>query len=363
MPTTMRQGRIQRARKAPRTVKSHEHEQLPARNPPRTVQASQELDIRDDPPPAYEALGYPALIASHGAPELADSPFTLYPGVRGGYAAFEQHGVGTLPAAIPEHVKQRALRAMTDGSGEITKAGAAKAEQRDKGSILALLTDTPVWAAVCEMLGSEPRDKRGEVQAQIQVAVRVPGELSGGYRSKEDALTAFPPRGWHIDGLTVPHCPNQAQNMSLLVGICLSDTPERLMGSVGCFPGSHQAIADAVARTPDGVKKLTTDANLDFQKAPHGEREASMKRRIQQFVNLRDLNAPVALCPSSGDAYVMHYQTIHFAEPNFSSKPRIAVYFRVYHPSRPAHSSNPYTLAGDQIWAELPGVTDRGQCQ
>jgi hypothetical protein len=56
-----------------------------------------------------------------------------------------------------------------------------------------------------------------------------------------------------------------------------------------------------------------------------------------------------------GMACLLHYQSIHFVQPNTGAEDRVMVYFRVTHPRRQPDSFCPEAL--ENIFVEMPGLS------
>merc|ERR1711879_720215 len=121
------------------------------------------------------------------------------------------------------------------------------------------------------------------------------------------------PEDMHIDG--VDEVTGEIRNFSLLVGIPLDPTIETFTGNFGVIPGSHVSLQEGLRK--EGVEALCTGT-------------PEWKRELQRMV-VTDSSTfePLRVCV--GQAYLAHYQTTHFIQPNVRGcKRRRVLYFRIW---------------------------------
>merc|ERR1712146_242723 len=107
------------------------------------------------------------------------------------------------------------------------------------------------------------------------------------------------------------------------------------MGNFGVFPGSHLRLQDAFRK--EGIDALRGD----------------WKTALWRMASL-DSEKPLPLCVNLGQAYIAHYQTVHFAQPNYRGvEPREVIYFRVWPKGRTDwRATEPSSMLN--IWKEFP---------
>merc|ERR1719388_364389 len=102
-------------------------------------------------------------------------------------------------------------------------------------------------------------------------------------------------------------------NFTVLIGIPLDATTEKFSGNFGVFPGSHRRLEESLRA--EGLDSLRT---RDW-KEPLKRMSGAMTHPC----------VPLKAVP--GQAYIAHYQTVHFVMPNFHGcDPRRVMYYRVW---------------------------------
>jgi len=234
---------------------------------------------------------------------------------------FKENGFMVVPNVVPLSRIQLAQ----DALDRAERAGNAK----DAGSdpdVVACLKSTALSDVVHMLLPNA----MPQISAQVARVPRVPGDV-------EKLKKTWFPFDMHIDGL-VPKGP--LQNFALLVGIPLSATPELFMGNFGVCPGSHLRLQEAFRK--EGADPLyAVDWHEPLKRMSDAENHEFLPLRIEL-----------------GQAYVAHYQTVHFVQPNlFGDNPRSVLYFRIW-PTRDGTF-----LASDErkilnCWEEFPEVAN-----
>lgn len=154
-----------------------------------------------------------------------------------------------------------------------------------------------------------------------QIALRFPGDMC------PDGTCDFSPEGfenvrkhWHIDGCPSEFIPGVTdhwgtiKNFDALVGVILSDIPEKMSGEVAFYPGSHDALAQHF-RDHSGreLERVRQEGNRAL---PIGERtDATFGNR-----------SPTHVTGRAGDVVIANYMTAHFVAPNTAVDVRYAVY-------------------------------------
>lgn len=154
-----------------------------------------------------------------------------------------------------------------------------------------------------------------------QLALRFPGDacIGGGCECTPEHFEGVR-KGWHIDG-----CPNdfipgitdhygEVHNFDALVGILLSDVPQKMSGELCVYPGSHFVLAEHF-KQGSHLKDLAASGNSEL---PTGSSTDRLFKR------------PVVHCTGkAGDCFLANYMCAHLIAPNSSPHIRYAVYFRV----------------------------------
>jgi hypothetical protein len=248
---------------------------------------------------------------------------------------------GAVSPALVDAAKQSApIVAALGKAAQMPHVGQAWLTESSKHASLLALAE-PGWPAVCAILGCPDLPLPSSCQIAIKVGT-APGSAAAA-----QAPGALPPDS-HIDGLYAPDngVPiNTIHNFSLLLGVSLTDMPNPNMGNLGVFPGSHLALGRAV-----GQVGLVQAVGILSQGA------TSATQNVEQLVGgFHTLAPPQPLCGMQGMACLLHYQSIHFVQPNTGAEDRVMVYFRVTHPRRQPHSFCPEAL--ENIFVEMPGLS------
>jgi hypothetical protein len=238
---------------------------------------------------------------------------------------FRDNGFVMIPDAVPKDVIDAARNAcIRDGV-------------RDNGSpeVLAAVTQK-LWDIV-EMIVDKPVYPQ---KAQVAKVVKYMPEGEEAARSVEATKQFYFPQDMHIDGL-----PNEAtsdiNNFSCLLGIPLDATTIPFSGNFGVSPGSHVRIQNNAKK--DGYEGIRTNQWLDPLK-----KLAEVKD--YPFLGLRAV---------PGQAYIAHYQTVHFAMPNFhGADPRRVMYFRIWNDRGGKFTESTQNYAAiTNVFLEMPRIT------
>lgn len=231
-------------------------------------------------------------------------------------------GYVVLPGVVPPAMLKEAQREINHrlglGRAQTMDAYADArdywSEDTDTPAIMDLLFKTPLWELAQSPLGGEGTLTR---PATGQIALRFPAinNSHGGPAS-------------HIDGFYSPNAPTAISRFTMLAGVLLSDLPDKYMGNLTVYPGTHRQIAEYI--------KVNGTANL----------RAGLGRVI-------DLPEGVQIKGKAGDAVLCHYQLAHDKEQNLSHLIRYAAYWRLWH--KDAESCQLEGLT--DIWREWPAVT------
>jgi ectoine hydroxylase-related dioxygenase (phytanoyl-CoA dioxygenase family) len=111
---------------------------------------------------------------------------------------------------------------------------------------------------------------------------------------------------WHIDGQWESNIPQ----FSLLVGVYLTPCPEKGCGSLTVFPGSHRRVQSMLNEDYEGVC-------------------AQLRSKVAPALNTADDIAPIELSVEVGDVVLAHPLLAHRAGENWSSRTRLALYYRL----------------------------------
>jgi len=237
-------------------------------------------------------------------------------------------GQSAASAALQSPSVQQALqKAITGDGSDLWQSFGSKDPE-----VLALAA--AVWPTVEKMLGSAV-----PLPSHAQVAIKLPGDAP-------QPPGMIPPNA-HIDGLHTPFNgipAGEVRNFTLLVGVALTPTTTPNVGNFGVFPGSHFALSRA-------VKRIGLDAALQTLSSSTNGSDC-----VRKLVDLSKLAPPMPLLVDAGSAYLAHYQTIHYVQPNVNGDgPRVAVYFRVTRPGREGEARTyPAALADPML--EMPGL-------
>lgn len=229
-------------------------------------------------------------------------------------AFFRENGFLLLPNAVPLALLERARAA-------VAQAGSAAATSP---AVTTLLQDSGIWSFV-ESLVVEPMPP---TRAQVSSVERTPmAQEPSGYF----------PEDLHIDGVFED---GRIDNFALLVGVPLSAFPAPFMGNFGVFPGSHLRLQELFRS--EGPGAFRHESALGTWRA---KLRQMFEKEPYQLLNME-----------LGQAYIAHYQTVHFYHLNlWGADPRTVLYFRVW-PRRGVplggfmRSSEPRALA--DVWRE-----------
>lgn len=231
-----------------------------------------------------------------------------------------EDGYVVVPGVVPRPLIEEALREINHrlGLGR-TQTMDAYADSRDYWSddtdapaIMDLLQKSPLWELAEGFVGTGKLQK----PASGQIALRFPSvnNSHGGPAS-------------HIDGFYSPNANKTISRFTMLVGVLLSDLPEKYMGNFTAYPGTHRRIAEFI--------KAKGTAPL----------RAGLAGKI-------DLPEGVQIIGKAGDAILCHYQLAHDKEQNLSHLIRYAAYWRLWHVD--AERQQPQGLT--DIWMEWPPI-------
>jgi hypothetical protein len=215
---------------------------------------------------------------------------------------------------------------------------------------------------------------------------------------------------WHTDGLRQ----GKYHGFTLLVGVCLSDCLADFSGNLLLWPGSHvpihkslvgphggldldllarlllddeQGASSAPAPTPaagpaagsgscsgeagketpsvsnvqcntkqsnnEGETNTNTIKYTDTDTCTDTGTDKDMKLHENAPRNLPSLGLPLSMHLCAGDVILLHPDTAHCGGPNFSSRIRNMIYFRIKRPDI-RESDGQYR---EDMWADLPGVS------
>ncbi len=229
-------------------------------------------------------------------------------------------GYIVIPGVVPRPMIEEALREINHrlGLGR-TQTMDAYADSRDYWSddtdapaIMDLLLKSPLWDL------AESAVKPGKLLKPNsgQIALRFPSvnNSHGGPAS-------------HIDGFYSPNAKKSISRFTMLVGVLLNDLPDKYMGNLTVYPGTHRQIADYIKA--NGTSPLRT----------------GLAGKI-------DLPEAVQITGKAGDVVLCHYQLAHDKEQNLSHLIRYAAYWRIWHAD--AEKQQPEGLT--DIWMEWPEI-------
>ena len=144
---------------------------------------------------------------------------------------------------------------------------------------------------------------------------------------------------------------------TLLLGIPLQDCDGSTQrGNFSFVPGSHKAMARGASRKATEPSANFRDASPD---SPSAEAAAYCLKQadrpyeaIQKFVDLDMLAAPVQVMCKAGGAFLAHYLTLHYGQPNRDREASVTVYFRV----KAATNQWPKCLLRKHMFDDMPGL-------
>ncbi len=231
-----------------------------------------------------------------------------------------EDGYITVPGLVPPALVKEALREINHrlGLGR-TQTMDAYADARDYWSddvdapaIMDLLFKSPLWDLAEAPAGA------GKLQrpATGQIALRFPSvnNSHGGPAS-------------HVDGFYSPNANKTISRFTMLVGVLLSDVPEKYMGNLAVYPGTHRKIAEYIERSGSASLRAGLAGKIDLPEA-------------------------VQITGKAGDAVLLHYQLAHDKEQNLSHQIRYAAYWRIWHVDADAQQPEGLT----DIWREWPAL-------
>lgn len=220
-----------------------------------------------------------------------------------------------------------------------------KDPEKDDDAVLALAK--PLWPLVRAIVGEPELDPPGDAQVVVRCTAR--GEAAAAGEISRDV---------HIDGLhsrdsTIGE--NTVEPFTLLLGIPLQDCDGSTQrGNFSFVPGSHKAMARGASRKAKEASANfpSAQAAADCLKVP-GQSETPYAA-IQKFVDLDMLAAPVQVMCKAGGAFLAHYLTLHYGQPNTHGKAGVTVYFRV----KVAENRRqwPQCLLKEHMFTEMPGL-------
>lgn len=247
--------------------------------------------------------------------------------------ALFRDGYVVLPGLVPEQHVLQARRAVNRELGKPPTPAVVNRWHRKPDDFLehvygnpwvvALLHQTAIRAAVEQFVGPTHPLYGG------QVALRFPGF---GCPPSSFSPDPYWRRGWHIDGLDEEDRPKKGAvgNFTALVGVCLQDCMDDLMGNFCVFPGEHHRIAEFFQQ-PGAIDDVERRGDPAIRK-----------------VKLRREAQPTML--RAGDVVIAHYCLPHTIAPNTSAEIRYMIFFRF---NAAAHSPGSYRRAAlADIWCD-----------
>jgi hypothetical protein len=232
-----------------------------------------------------------------------------------------ENGYLVLPQLVPEKLTNVALRAINYSIGKgmdpkdvpAFRANSYCPELRNAPPIIDLLHKTPLWKVAESFIGKGKLRLAGPPQIALRFpAMETPGELHP-----------------HLDGMYSPNNrvkKGRIQSFTMLIGVFLSNIPNRFWGNFCVWPGTHLLFADYFRE--NGVESLLQ--GLPPIKMPE----------------------PEQILSQTGDAMICHYQLAHTVVLNVSPYVRYAVFFRLSHSDHETRK----TEAMLNPWLEWPGV-------
>lgn len=217
-----------------------------------------------------------------------------------------------------------------------------------------LFYGTKLYGFVTKLLGEDPApDFRGWAQvasvgpeqADIPdhpLELEVGQHVDFGHAHKP---CCHEPGGTHLD------------RFSMLLGVPFTAQPEDYMGNFGVFAGSHLKVAELFEqRGYDGMfvreDKFNDPSHPEY---PGAKFKHAFWRASQPSCNwgwMDNPGEPVALKLELGQAYIAHFNTLHWVQKNLRlTEPRNVVYFRIQHP-RAHHEYDQGAFAN--LWKDYP---------
>jgi Phytanoyl-CoA dioxygenase (PhyH) len=224
--------------------------------------------------------------------------------------SFVSEGYVVVPDVVSAQLRGRALRAInaalgTAGSERVANYVFSGHENCDPlqhaPELLDLLTQSPAFSL------AEQLTEAGALVPVFccQLATRFP-DLGEPWSFPTPHLDGIPNR---TNGLPA----GELYPFSVLVGVFLSDVPERQCGNFVVFPGGHRVVQDYARNHPEGW----------FDDEGYGPPPMGLPPLA--------LDKPTELIAGAGDVVLTHYQLPHSVAPNLSPNIRYAVYYRLGH--------------------------------
>lgn len=234
---------------------------------------------------------------------------------------FRDNGFVIIPNAVSAQLLEAA-------SAAVNRMGVRDNESEE---VLSALRDSSVWEVV-KMLVEDPQFPKA---CQVAKVPRIKSDFD-----PEMTKLGYFPTDMHIDGLP-SMATDDIMNFTCLVGIPLDPSTELFAGNFGVMPGSHQRLEDAMRKEGDG--SLRTKQWLEPLKRMSGA-------HTHPFLPLRVV---------PGQAYIAHYQSVHFVMPNMcGADPRRVMYFRIWNKRK---EDGGFYMEADHscltdIWREYPAI-------
>ena len=230
-------------------------------------------------------------------------------------------GYTKIPGVVGQKSLNVALRAINYCIGKgmdpeqvpVYRATTYCPELTNREPILDLLYETPAWGIVESAIAPGKFKLEGKAQIALRFPVmQAPGEMHP-----------------HIDGMYSTN--NSIRkgtifSFTALVGILLSDVPNKYWGNFTGWPGTHLTFADY-------FKTHGTDV---------------LKKSLPPV----KLPQPEQILGKAGDMILSHYLTAHTVVANVSPYIRYAVFFRIRHTLHASHGERIFT----DVWHEWPGL-------
>jgi hypothetical protein len=250
--------------------------------------------------------------------------------------ALVDEGYLLVPGLVTRERVDAALRAINHSLGEEGIAKDALWTMRAQTFCPELVSAPPILdlyggtglAALAEAALGAGRPGSVRTPPTGQIALRFPQALPPGQAPRDP----YP----HIDGMPGPLngvTPNTIFHFSALGAVFLNDVEEPFHGNFTVWPGTHAALAHHFAA--HGTDGLLTG-----------------------FPPIA-LPPPRQLRARAGDVLLAHYQLAHGAAANFGPHIRYAVFFRLFHATHDAASTE--TMI--DLWREWEGVRPLGNAR
>ncbi len=235
-----------------------------------------------------------------------------------------ENGFVKLPGLVSQELVHNALRAINSSLGSkgmdptqlsIFRSQSYCPEIRPTTYITDLLYASPLWSLAESAIGVEAI----QPVESGQIALRFP-----------TMNTPQEPEP-HIDGMYTPTNgvpKGQILNFTALIGIFLSDIPDKFMGNFTIWPGTHHIYSDYFRQ--------------------HGPQS------LLNGMPPVSLPTPVQITARAGDAVLCHYLLGHCAVGNTSPFIRYSIFFRLMHKN---HESWRWETMIDP-WIEWAGMQE-----